>query len=43
MELKNGGLYGGRLILEDIFLGKVIIECLKGKVMGDVWIYYGDG
>ncbi|EAD7780199.1 AAA family ATPase [Listeria monocytogenes] len=43
MEPKNGGPYGGRLMLEDTPLGKVIIERLKGKATGDVRIYYGDG
>lgn len=42
-EPKNGGKYGGQVLINDPVYGRVAIERIKGKAAGDVTLYFEDG
>ncbi|MBK3495950.1 AAA family ATPase [Viridibacillus sp. YIM B01967] len=42
-EPKAGGKYGGQLHITDDEYGDCVIERVKGKAIGDVRVYFGDG
>ncbi|WP_170289328.1 ATP-binding protein [Metabacillus lacus] len=42
-EPKQGGKYGGALVIQHEKIGRVRIERIAGKASGDVTVYYEDG